>query len=117
MNKKTSYRTFIQFILLIFLIYFTIKHIYFLYLKNNEHFMTGEMARKTCRKECIEEVKEQSIENENIASLKTNTWKLNHKCNRKCRRKIHGENEMEIKKYKPIFKRMMSDFMMHVFRF
>ena len=55
--------------------------------------------------------------NKNIASLKTNTWKLNHKCNRKCRRKIHGENEMEIKKYKPIFKRMMSDFMMHVFRF
>jgi len=119
MKKKNNIKKLLQNVLFIFLIYFTIKHIYLLYLKNTENFMDEAEIYNKCKSNCTETTAtEKKGQNGEIITITTKKKKNDYRqCFNKCRTPLVDANNLEIKKMKPIFKRIMGDFMNHVFRF
>lgn len=118
MKKKNNIKNLLRNVLFIFLIYFTIKHIYLLYLKNTENFMDQAEIYKTCKSSCKPKTTTTKGLNGEIITTTTKKKKNDYrKCFNKCRTPLVDANNLEIKQMKPIFKRIMGDFMTHVFSF
>lgn len=119
MKKKNNIKKLLQNVLFIFLIYFTIKHIYLLYLKNTENFMDNEEIHDKCEEECTETTatEKKGLNGEIITTTMKKKKNDYRQCFKDCRTPLVNANKKEIKQMKPIFKRIMGDFMTHVFSF
>ena len=73
----------------------------------------------TCKSNCTETTAtEKKGLNGEIITITTKKKKNDYRqCFNKCRTPLVDANNLEIKQMKPIFKRIMGDFMKHVFRF
>lgn len=119
MKKKNNIKNLLRNVLFIFLIYFTIKHIYLLYLKNTENFMDKAEIYETCKSNCTETTatEKKGLNGETITTTTEKKKNDYRQCFKDCRTPLIDANTKEIKQMKPIFKRIMGDFMNHVFRF
>jgi len=119
MKKKNNIKNLLRNVLFIFLIYFTIKHIYLLYLKNTENFMDQAEISKTCKSSCKPKTTTTKGLNGEIITTTTKKKKNDYRqCFNKCRTPLVDASTKEIVDiFDPFVRRIMGDFTKHVFKF